>query len=96
VQILERSLRLDAEQAELAEIHHSLALAARQRAAEEVALGNQAKADVDRAANAALQAGTRSQESRAALLSRWSEFVALVGADPVLPQTSARHARPTK
>lgn len=96
VQILERSLKLDAEQAELAEIHHSLAIAARQRASEEVALGNQARTDVERAANAALQAGTRSQESRAALLARWSEFVALVGADPVLPQSSARHARPTK
>jgi outer membrane protein TolC len=96
VQILERSLQLDAEQAELAEIHHSLALASRQRAEEEVKLGNQPKSDVDRAANAALQAGTRSQESRAAFLSRWSEFVALAGADPILPQTSARHVRTTK
>ncbi|MEI6463579.1 MAG: TolC family protein [Verrucomicrobiota bacterium] len=96
VQILERSLRLDAEQLDLSEIRHSLALESKRRTAEEVGLGNQAKGDIDRAENGVRQADAKSQESRAAFLGRWSEFVALAGADPVLKSTFIRHVREQK
>jgi outer membrane protein TolC len=96
VQILERSLKLDAEQLDLSEIRHSLALESKRRAAEEVALGNQAKGDIDRAENGVRQSDAKNQESRATYLGRWSEFVALAGADPVLKPTSTRHDREKK
>lgn len=96
VQILERSLKLDAEQLDLSEIRHSLALESKRQIAEEVGRGNQAKGDIDRAENGVRQADAKNQESRATYLGRWSEFVALAGADPVLKSTVTRHDREKK
>lgn len=95
-QILERALKLDAEQLELTEIRRALANEARRRVAEEVGFGNQAKSDVERAQVGILQAEFRNQESRATLLGRWSEFVALAGTDPVLNNPPVPHAREKK
>jgi hypothetical protein len=95
-QILERSLKLDVEQLELAEIRQSLAVETRRRAAEEVALGNLPKGDVERSQIGILQAEARTQESRAAFLSRWSEFVALAASDPLLTNPPSRNDREKK
>jgi len=96
VQILERSLKLDAEQLDLSEIRHSLALESKRRAAEEFGLGNQAKGDIERAENGVRQADAKNQESRATFLGRWSEFVALAGTDPALKPIATRHDREKK
>jgi outer membrane protein TolC len=93
IQILERYLKLDAEQLALAEIRHGMAIESSKLVAKEVEFGNVAKGDVDRARAAILQAETKNQESRATLLGRWSEFVALAGADPALRNLSARPPR---
>ena len=95
-QILERSLKLDVEQLELVEIRQTLAVEVRRRAAEEVALGNQPKGDVERAQIGILQAEARTQESRAAFLGRWSEFVALAASDPLLTNPPSRNDREKK
>lgn len=92
VQILERALKLDAEQLALAEIRRSLAVENARVTAREVEFGNLAKGEVARAQAGVLQATARHQEVRASLLSRWSEFVALAGADPTLRNPSVRHA----
>lgn len=93
IQILERYLKLDAEQLALAEIRHGMAIESSKLVAKEVEFGNVAKGDADRARAAILQAETKNQESRATLLGRWSEFVALAGADPALRNLSARPPR---
>jgi len=92
VQALERSLRLDVEQLALVEIRHGIAIEGGKVIAREVGFGNLPKGDVDRAQVAILQTEARSQESRATLLGRWSEFVALAVSDPMWKNPSARHA----
>jgi outer membrane protein TolC len=52
--------------------------------AREVELGNAPRGDLERSRAGILQAEIRLQESRALLLSRWSELVALAGAEPNL------------
>lgn len=93
VQALERQLKLDAEQLELVEIRRGMALEGLRRVTEEVALGNIAKGEIDRQQNGVLAAEAQAFQARAALLARWSEFVALAGADPVLQNLPVRHAR---
>ncbi len=96
IQILERSLKLDAEQVALAEIRHALAVEGSNVLAKEVEFGNVPKSDFDRARATILQAEAKNQESRAILLGRWSEFVALAGADPAQKNPSVRHVREKK
>ncbi|MBI5689448.1 MAG: TolC family protein [Verrucomicrobia bacterium] len=93
VQILERTLRLDAEQQALAEIRESLAIEGTRIVGREVEFGNVPKADLDRARAQVLHARIKTHEARATLYGRWSEFVAVTGADPTLRQLSSRHAR---
>lgn len=92
IQTLERSLRLDVEQLALVEIRHGIAVEGGKVIAREVGFGNLPKGEVDRAQVAVLQATARNQESRAALLGRWSEFVALATSEPMWKNSSARHA----
>lgn len=96
IQILERMLRDDAEQVELAAIRHGLAIEARKVAAREAEFGNVPKSELARAGTAILQAETRSLEARAQMLGRWGEFVVLTAGDPLLPKNSSRHASEPK
>lgn len=96
IQILERYLKLDAEQVELAGIRHGMAIEGSKVAAREFEFGNVAKGELERARSAILQAEAKSLESRATLLGRWSEFVSLATADPALSPLSSRHAREKK
>lgn len=96
IQILERYLKLDAEQVELAGIRHGLAIEGSKVAAREFEFGNVPKGELDRARATILQAEARSLESRATLLGRWSEFVSLASADPVLNNPPSRHVREKK
>jgi outer membrane protein TolC len=96
IQIFERYLKLDAEQLELSAIRHGMAIESRKVIAREFEFGNVPKGDLDRAQGAILQAEAKQQESRATLLGRWSEFVALASADPALHNPSFRHVREKK
>ncbi|MBL9189300.1 MAG: TolC family protein [Opitutaceae bacterium] len=95
-QILERSLKIDASEVELRDLHHGLAIQGRKRTAEEAALGNLPQGDVDRAQLNIGQAEAAMLAARAVLLGRWSELVALAADDPLLNTHSARHAREKK
>ncbi len=96
VQILERTLKLDAEQLDQTEIRRSLAVEGSKVIAREVEFGNLPEGELDRAKVGILQAEARNLESRATLLGRWSEFVALAGSDPALNNPSVRHDREKK
>ena len=96
IQILERYLKLDAEQMALAGIRHGMAIEGSKVAAREFEFGNVSKGEMDRARTAILQAEAKSQESRAALLGRWCEFVSLATADPVLKNPPSRHGSEKK
>lgn len=93
VQLLERNLRNDVEQLELAEIRLGIALKGQEILAESVALGASPKGDLRRGEANILQARTGSLEARAVLLGRWSDLVATAGRDPVLRNLPERHAR---
>jgi outer membrane protein TolC len=93
IQALERTLKIDAEQVSLSEIHRGLADEASKQITEEVQLGNLAKVDVARAKLGILLAEVQNLASRAAYLGHWSEFVAVTGDDPVLTNLPARYAR---
>jgi outer membrane protein TolC len=93
VQLLERSLKLDAETIELAEIRRGMAVQARDRIAEEVGLGKLRRSEVERARVGELQADAKSLEARAQYFGRWSEFVAVAGSDPLIRPLSVAHAR---
>jgi outer membrane protein TolC len=96
IQILERILRDDAEQVELAGIRHALAIEARKAAAREAGFGNLPQGELSRAGTAILQAETRSLEARAQFLGRWGEFVVLTAGEPLLSKTTTRHASEPK
>jgi outer membrane protein TolC len=95
LQLLERNLRNDAEQLELAEIRLGIALKGQEILAESVALGTSPKADLRRGEANILQARAGSLEARAVLLGRWSDLVATSGRDPVLRNLPERHVRKT-
>ena len=95
-QVLERSLRLDAEQSELSDVRLGIATEGRKLLVDEALRGNVPQSDVDRAQLGIYQADVATRAARAALLGRWSEFVALAGDDPLLNTHSARHAREKK
>lgn len=93
VQLLESSLKLDAEVIELAGIRHGMAVQARGRIAEEVELGKLRRSEIERARVGELQADAKSLEARAQYFGRWSEFVAVAGSDPLIRPLSVAHAR---
>ncbi|MFM1747408.1 MAG: hypothetical protein RLZZ188_1074 [Verrucomicrobiota bacterium] len=96
VQILQRMLRDDAEQVELAGIRHGLAIEARKAAARESEFGNLPKSELARAGTAILQAQARSLEARAQFLGRWGEFVSLTAGEPLLNKSPSSHASEPK
>jgi len=96
VQALHRQLTLDVEQLELAEIRRAMAIETRRRAAEEVGFGNLSPGEVDRAETGIRFADAKLLEARAALLGRWSQFVAIAGEDPGLNNLPVRYERAKK
>ena len=81
-QILERALKLDAEQLDLSDIRRGMAAEGFRRANEEVGRGLLARGEIERAQLSIVQADARNLDSRAVFLGRWSDFVALAGDDP--------------
>ncbi len=90
---LESSLALSYRALELTETRSKLAEAAMDRAKEESRLGNVPKTAVDEliAAHIVSQAGLAA--GRAEFLSRWAEFISMVGSDPALKLVNPRYAR---
>lgn len=84
VQNLERSLRVDAEHLDIADVKHGNAIEGRRLAVQEVGFGKLPQLEIDRAQLNVAQAHARSLEARATFLGRWSDFVGLASADPVL------------
>jgi outer membrane protein TolC len=92
-QALERSLQLDAEHLELSDQRHGIALATKERVAEESKLGNVAKVEIDRAESSILITQANAFAARARFFSDWSELVSVAGIDPVLQNLSNRYVR---
>ncbi len=95
-QILDRTLRLDAEQLELSDTRRALAVEAQRQISTEVEFGNLPKVDFHRAQIAIRLAEAQNLATRATYLGHWSEFVAIAGDDPVLKNLPVRYARAKK
>jgi outer membrane protein TolC len=95
-QILERTLRIDAEQLDLSDTRRALAVEAHRQISDEVTYGNLPKVDVHRAQIAIRLAETQDLTTRAMYLGHWSEFVAIAGDDSVLKNLPVRYARAKK
>jgi outer membrane protein TolC len=93
VQLLERSLAVDAENIALTEIRRGMAEQAQRRIAEEVTLGKVRRGEIERFRIGLLQAEAKNVEARAQFFGRWSEFVAVAGYDPLSRPLSVAHAR---
>ena len=92
VQQLQRSLKYDAEQLELAEIRYSISVNSLETVAEGIKLGNLPKADLPRAQLGILQAHATALEARAVFLGRWTELVSTAGEDPLVNTLPERNA----
>jgi outer membrane protein TolC len=92
VQQLERTLKFDAEQLELADLRLGIARGAEELVAEGVKLGTTAKGNLERGRVNTMQAYATSLEARAVFLGRWAELVSTAGEDPVLKNLSDRNA----
>ena len=95
-QTLERELKLDAEQVELSDLRHGIAIDGYRRISTEVEFGNLPRGEVERSQIGVLLADAKRLESRAAFLSHWSEFVAIAADDPVFNNLPARYVRQKK
>jgi outer membrane protein TolC len=93
VQQLERSLRLDAEHLDLADIRHGIAVTGQNIVKEGVELGNLPRADLQRSEVTRLGAYAGSLEARAQYLGRWAEFVATAGVETQDNPLTDRNAR---
>lgn len=92
-QILERTLKVDAESLDLADIRHGNATEAQRLVEDDVKFGTRAKVEIGRARQNVLYNEMRSLEARAVYLGHWAEFVAIAGDDPVLKNLPDRHVR---
>jgi outer membrane protein TolC len=92
-QHLVRLLTLDVDALQLTEARRDMADAAAQQAAAELSLGLMSPAAVTDAESLLLLQTANRVGARAAVLSHWSQLVSLAGLDPIVGQTSNRHAR---
>lgn len=92
-QALFQQLELDVRAMEMGDLRYGLAASQLGRLEQEFKLGNVAQAALDSAKVGLKQSHAHSLSARATFLSRWSEFVSLAGADPVLNQLTSRHDR---
>ncbi len=93
VQVLERSLKLDAEHLEISDARYNIAVEGKKRIIEESALGQIAKADIERADGNILMAQANVFTARAKFFGDWSELVSVAGVDPVLQNLPSRYVR---
>lgn len=93
VQGLERNLKFDAEEIEISEVRYGIAHEAKKRIVEESALGQLAKAEVDRADGSILLNRAEAFVARAKFFADWSELVSIAGFDPVLQNLPSRYVR---
>lgn len=92
-QSLHRMLKLDAEIMAMAETRRDLAEHAVREMEDEVKLGNAPAGEIENRRSDLLHAKARAAAARATFLGRWSEFVSLTGADPVLNTQVSSHVR---
>jgi outer membrane protein TolC len=92
-QQLERRLALDARLLEFSDAKLGIALAGERQRREELELGKTSPVGIANTQAIRLLREAESANARANFLGRWSEFVSLVGLDPVMNQLPARYAR---
>ena len=88
-----RLLTLDAQTMALSDQRRDLAAGGLEQLQVELKLGNVAQSAVDSQAAETKASIAASAAARAQLLGHWCELVSLAGADPVLNNSTARHAR---
>lgn len=91
LQAFQRSLKLDAEKLEFADIRQGTAHEGRNLVEQGIARGSLPKIELDRANVNILAASAENLEARATYLGNWSEFVALAGRDPAQNNLPDRH-----
>ena len=92
-QTLYQQIELEVRAMDMSDLRYGLAASQLGRLEQEFKLGNVAQAALDSAQVGLKQSHAQSINARAVFLSRWSEFVSLAGADPVLNQLTSRHDR---
>ena len=92
-QTLYQQIELEVRAMDMSDLRYGLAASQLGRLEQEFKLGNVAQAALDSAQVGLKQSHAQSINARAVFLSRWSEFVSLAGADPVLTQLTSRHDR---
>lgn len=92
-QNLERLLSITSKNSDVTERRLQLAEGGMRRVEEEVKLGNAPGASLDTATAAFYESAVAAATARAEFFSRWSDFVSLVGVDPVLNTIPAHNAR---
>ena len=92
-QTLYQQIELEVRAMDMSDLRYGLAASQVGRLEQEFKLGNVAQAALDSAQVGLKQSHAQSINARAVFLSRWSEFVSLAGADPVLTQLTSRHDR---
>lgn len=90
---LEAGLGLSYRALELSEIRTGVSQAAYDRMKEEVELGNAPQAAVEELLAALMVSRAGLASARAEFFSRWTEFVSLVGSDPLMKLVNPRYAR---
>lgn len=93
VQALERTLKLDAEHLAISDERHAISVAGKRRLAEESALGQVARAEIERADANILVSQANAFAVRAKFYADWSEFISIAGLDPVLQNLPSRYVR---
>ena len=92
-QNLERMLLITSKNTDLTETRLQLAEAGMKRVEDEVTRGNLKGSALDAATEVFYASAINAAAARAEYFSRWSDFVSLVGADPILNQIPAHHVR---
>jgi outer membrane protein TolC len=95
-QKLERQLAVEAQSVKLTDRRRMLAGAALKLLTDEVNLGNRPQTEIADATANVFFANATSAAARATLLGKWSEFISVVGADPVLQNVPQRYVRPQR
>lgn len=90
---LRKTLEISARALDLTETRTQLVEAGMNRVKDEAKLGNTSQSAVDETTSAYYTYQTILASARAEFFSRWSEFVSLVGADPLMTNLPAHHVR---
>ncbi len=93
VRLLERQIGFSGRLMDLTETRKELALAAVKKVGDDVRSGVTSQNMLDAVTTTANKAELEALTARAEFLSRWSEYVSLLGVDPILENVSPRHLR---